>query len=140
MEQLADFLGGAGGGMDPATPLTVSFPPYPCATKLGGIGQERGHGGVFLPGQARHFLADSSPLCVAGDTRDFEWATGDNGVPVLAKKKTSTKGALKSFLCDVPSAVVFSAAWGLLHGLSHHSPLALAEAHAALRHHEFWVL
>jgi hypothetical protein len=68
---------------------------------------------------------------------------GDNGV--FRRKKATAANKLARFLREVPSALVFSAAWGaftdiFVSSLCAYDATTVADAHAALRFHELWIL
>lgn len=59
--------------------------------------------------------------------------------------KASTSQTLVKYIKRLPTPTVFAAAWGILtdlmlHGLGAYDSQTVADAHSALRHHEFWVL
>ena len=104
--------------------------------------------GTLAPDKLPFLLPDASPLAVAGieDGDEFTMARATDGSDPLVYKtsKSSSAHTLVKFQRG-PTPTVFAAAWGIftdlmLHGLRAYDAQTVADAHSALRHHEFWVL
>ncbi|GFZ43608.1 LOW QUALITY PROTEIN: hypothetical protein JCM24511_01328 [Saitozyma sp. JCM 24511] len=106
--------------------------------------------GTMAPGKLPNLLPDTSPLAVAGASEDDDEVVvrrvGKGDDTLTLKSKSAKSGqTLAKFIKGIPNPVVFSAAWGIytdlvLHGLRAYDSQTVADAHSALRHHEFWVL
>lgn len=106
--------------------------------------------GKMDPLKLPNLLPDTSPLAstsVMASVEEFQLGRASDGSDNIVYKlvKATAAQSVAKFIKSIPSPTVFAAAWGIftdlvLHGLKPYDPDTIANAHSALRFHEFWIL